>query len=308
MKKYFLSIEDITKSEIFEIFELAKQLKKDPRGDQLNHKIFAVFFEGLLPWSKLSFEAAIKQLEGRTIYFSPNMSNQLFKEKSLEDMIKNLKEQADAVIMGAFSHTTLKRVSKYSDLPVINAVSDLENPCQVLADLFTIKERFNDFNSLKLAYIGNCSSVCNSLILGCAKVGMDVAVACPKNYGPDSSIVELARNYTKVSNSRVTIGIEPKEIIKDANIIYNDIFVNAENIKEKQNQLKDLMPKYQVNDRLLRWASSDFFYMHPLPLHRDEEVTKEVIENPKSIIFDQAENRLHTQKALLIKIMGIRDL
>jgi ornithine carbamoyltransferase len=308
MKKYFLSMDDITKSEIFEIFEITKQLKKNPYGNQLNHKIFALFFKHSLPWLKLSFEAGIKQLNGSVIHFNPSVYDQLLKEKSLDDMIKNLKKHVDATIMGAFSHRTLQNISKYSDVSIINAVSDLENPCQVLSDLFTIKERFKDFETLKLVYVGDGNNVCNSLLLGCAKVGMDVAVACPNGYEPDKNIVELARNYTRVSKSRVTIGTEPKEIVKDANIIYNDTFISMGDEKEKQKRLSIFIPKYQVNDRLLKSAASDVLYMHPLPAQRGEEVTPEVIDSLRSIVFDQAENRMHAQKALLMKMMGIGTL
>lgn len=308
MKKYFLSIEDITKSEIFEIFELTKQLKKNPSGNQLSHKNFALFFEHSLPWLKLSLEAGIKQLNGNIIYFNPSESDQLFKEKSFDDMIKNLKNHVDLTIMAAFSHRTLQNISKYSDVPIINAFSDLESPCQVLSDLFTIQERFKDFNSLKLVYIGDGNNVCNSLLLGCAKVGMDMAVACPKGYEPDEKIIELARNYTKVSKSSVTIGIEPKEMVKDANIIYNDTFISMGDEKEKQKRLNIFVPKYQVNEKLLKSAASDVLYMHCLPAHRGEEVTPGVIDGPRSIIFDQAENRMHAQKALLLKMMGIEKL
>jgi ornithine carbamoyltransferase len=306
MKKYFLSIDDISKSEIFEIFELAKQLRKSPLGNQLNHKIFALFFERSLPWSRIQFESGIKQLSGSIINFDPPTVDQLFKEKSFEDMIKILKKHADLIIAGGFSQTTLQKMSKYSDLPIINAISDLENPCQVLSDLLTIKERFGDFESLKMAYIGDGNNVCNSLILACAKVGMDIIVACPKGYGPDEKIVELARNYTKLSKSAITIGIEPKEVVKDANIIYNDTFIFSGKEKEKQKQLNIFVPKYQVNDKLLKSAASNILYMHCLPVHRGEEVTTEVVEGLRSIIFDQFENKMHVQKALLLNMMEIK--
>lgn len=305
MKKYFLSIDDVSKSEIFEVFELAKQLRKNPHGNQFSRKIFVFFFKHPSPWLELSFETGIKQLDGNIINLNPTSIDQIIKEKSLEDMVKTLKKQVDAIIIGTFSHTALKHVSKYSDVPVINAVSDLENPCQVLSDLFTIKERFKDFESLKLAYIGNGDSVCNSLLLGCTKVGMDVAIACPAGYEPDKDIIELARNYTKVSKSRIVIGREPKEIIKDANVVYNNVFINTANEKERQKQLKTFLPKYQITSRLMGFAAPDVVYMHCLPVHRGEEVTVDVIDGHKSIVFDQAENKLHTQKAVLMKMLDI---
>jgi ornithine carbamoyltransferase len=308
MRNYFISIEDVSKSEIFEIFELAKLLRKSPHGNQFSHKIFALFFKHPSPWFELTFETGIKQLNGRVINLNPTSVDQLLKEKSLEDMIKTLKKQVDAIIIGNFSHAALKHISKYSDVPIINAVSGLENPCQVLSDLFTIKERFKDFESLKLAYIGNGNNVCNSLLLGCTKVGMDVAIACPAGYEPDKDIIELARNYTKVSKSRIVIGREPKEIVKDANIVYNDIFINIANEKERQKQLKNFIPKYQVTSRLMGFAAPDVVYMHCLPVYRGEEATVDVIDGRKSIVFDQAENKLHTQKALLMKMVGTKKV
>jgi ornithine carbamoyltransferase len=305
MKKDFLSIDDIKKEEILDVIDLAIQLKKKPIGNFLNGKVFCLLFEKPSTRTRVSFESGIKQLSGSTIYLDATTS-QISRGETVEDTARVLDRYVNAIIARVFSHKTLEIMSKYMNAHVINALSNLEHPCQILADLMTIKERFKDFNSLKLVYIGDGNNVCNSLLLGCAKVGMDMAVACPKGYEPDEKIVELARNYTNVSKSSVTIGIEPKEMVKDANIIYNDTFISMGNEKEKQKRLSVFVPKYQVNERLLRWASSDVFYMHCLPAHRGEEVTPEVIDGPRSIVFDQAENRMHAQKALILKMMGIK--
>jgi ornithine carbamoyltransferase len=307
MKKDFLSIDDIKKEEIFDVIELAIQLKKKPVGNFLNGKVFCLLFEKPSTRTRVSFESGIKQLNGGTIYLDAT-TTQISRGESIEDTARTLDRYVNAIIARVFSHKTLEIMSKYMNAHVINALSDLEHPCQILADLLTIKEKFKDFESLKLVYVGDGNNVCNSLLLGCAKVGMDVAVACPNGYEPDKNIVELTRNYTKVSKSRLTIGTEPKEIVKDANIIYNDTFISMGDEKEKQKRLSIFIPKYQVNDKLLKSAASDVLYMHCLPAHRGEEVVPEVIDGPRSIVFDQAENRLHAQKALLMKMMGIRTL
>jgi ornithine carbamoyltransferase len=304
MKKDFLSMDDIKKEEIFDVIDLAIKLKKKPIGNFLNGKIFCLLFEKPSTRTRVSFESGIKQLCGSTIYLDAT-TTQISRGETVEDTAKVLDRYVNTLIARVFSHKTLVTMSKNMYAHVINALSDLEHPCQILADLLTIKERFKDFNSLKLVYIGDGNNVCNSLLLGCAKVGMDIAVACPKGYEPNEKIIELARNYTNVSKSRVTIGTEPKDIVKDANIIYNDTFISMGDEKEKQKRLSIFLPKYRVSDKLLKWASSDVFYMHCLPAHRGEEVTPEVIDGPRSIVFDQAENRMHAQKALLMKIMGI---
>jgi ornithine carbamoyltransferase len=195
-------------------------------------------------------------------------------------------------------------MSKCADANVINALSDLEHPCQILADLFTIREKFGHFDGVKLAYVGDGNNVCNSLLLGCAKVGMDISVATPKGYEPDKKIVNMAINYSKVTNSKIVVTKEPKEAVKGANVVYNDTFISMGNEKEKKKRLKAFLPKYQVNKKLLEHAKSDVLYMHCLPAHRGEEVTPDVIDGNRSIIFDQAENRMHVQKALILRMIG----
>ena len=199
-------------------------------------------------------------------------------------------------------------MSECMNAHVINALSDLTHPCQILSDLFTIQERFGYLKGLKLAYVGDGNNVCNSLLLGCTKMGMDISVACPKGYEPNRKIIQLAKRYSKVSKSRIKIERDPKNAVKNADIIYNDTFVSMGEEKERKKRLKIFLPKYQVNSKLLKYAQPDVIYMHCLPAHRGEEVTDEVIDGPHSIVFDQAENRLHTQKALLSLMVGRRIL
>jgi len=293
MRKDFLSFDDISRSEISEIFELTRQLKEKPFGNQLSHKVLALLFKKSFI-TRISFEIGIKQLNG--IIFHLNGFGQ--------SKGQILDRYADAIIIETPSHKKLEKIASRTDAHVINAKSDLAHPCQILSDLFTIKEKFGSFSGLKLVYVGDGNNICNSLLLGCAKVGMDISVACPKGFEPNKDIAKLAKDYAKVTRSKVVITTEPKAAVKDAKIIYNDTFISMDDEKEKAKKLKIFLPKYQVTNKLFKLAAPDAVYMHCLPAHRGEEVTPEVIDGPRSIVFDQAENRLHAQKALLVKMMS----
>jgi len=303
MKKDFLTLDDVKKEEIFEILELASKLKKKPIGNHLRGKVFCLFFEKPSTRTRVSFESGIHQLGGSTVYLDRTTS-QISRGETIEDTARVLDRYVDAVIARVFSHKTLEIMSQYMDAHVINALSDLNHPCQILSDLFTIKEKFGKFEGLKLAYVGDGNNVCNSLLLGCSKVGMDISVACPKGFEPNEKILDLARNYSKITKSRVVVGTEPKTAVENANIIYNDTFVSMGEEKETKKRLSIFLPKYQVTTKLFKFAAPDAVYMHCLPAHRGEEVTSEVIDGQRSIVFDQAENRLHAQKALIVKMMG----
>lgn len=303
MKKDLLTLGDLTKTEILQILELTEKLKKKPIGNQLKGMVFCLFFEKPSTRTRISFATGIQQLGGSIVYLDKSTS-QLSRGESLQDTIRVLDRYVDAVIARVYSHKTLELMSRLMNAHVINALSDLTHPCQILSDLFTIKERFGYLKGLKLAYVGDGNNVCNSLLLGCSKVGMDISVACPKGYEPNKQILKLARNYSKVSKSRIEIKREPKDAVKNANIIYNDTFVSMGEERERKKRLKVFLSKYQVNEKLLKQAEPDVIYMHCLPAHRGEEVTDKVIDGPHSIVFQQAENRLHTQKALLVKLMG----
>ena len=302
MKKDFLTLDDITKQEMFEVFELAEKLKKNPIKSYLKGKVFCLFFEKPSTRTRVSFESGIKQLGGDTVYLDKTTS-QMSRGETVEDTSRVLERYVDGIIARVYSHKTLEIMSRSTDIPIINALSDLSHPCQILSDLFTIKEKFKSLKGLKLAYVGDGNNVCNSLLLGCAKVGMDISVACPKGFEPDKLMLEIAGNYAKITKSKIVVGTEPRDLVKDSNVIYNDTFVSMGEEKETEKRLKIFLPKYQVNEKLLSLASSDVLYMHCLPAHRGQEVTSDVIDGPRSIVFDQAENRLHVQKALLAKML-----
>jgi len=303
MKKDFLTLNDLKKDEILKILDLTEKLKKRPIRDYLHGKVFCLFFEKASTRTRISFASGIKQLGGSTVYLDKKTS-QLSRGETIEDTVRVLERYVDAIIARVYSHQTLETMSKCTNIPIINALSDLTHPCQILSDLFTIKEKFKSFKGLKLAYVGDGNNVCNSLLLGCSKVGIDISVASPADFEPNRDIIHRAIDYTKISKSDIVLTEDPKKAVKNANIIYNDTFISMGTEKEKMKRLKVFIPKYQVNDKLLSFAASDVLYMHCLPAHRGEEVTYDVIDGPRSIVIDQAENRLHVQKALLVKIMG----
>lgn len=306
MKKDLLTLDDLNKNDILEILDLTKELKKKPINDFLAGKVFCLLFEKASTRTRVSFESGIQQMGGSSLFLDKRTS-QMSRGETIEDTAKVLERYVDGIISRVFSHKTLEIMSGSTNIPVINALSDLTHPCQILSDLFTIKEKFGDFKGLKLAYVGDGNNVCNSLLLGCSKVGIDISVACPKGYEPDKKILKLAKNYTKVTKSKVILNTEPKNVVRDANIVYTDTFVSMGQEKEKGKRLKIFKPKYQVTKKLLKLAASDALFMHCLPAHRGEEVTPEVIDGPRSIVFDQAGNRLPTQKALLLKLLRIPE-
>jgi ornithine carbamoyltransferase len=201
-----------------------------------------------------------------------------------------------------FNHQTIVDLIKYSSVPVINGLSDFTHPCQGLADLFTIYEKKRRFSRLKLAYIGDANNVAHSLIYGCAKMGMNMTLGCPEGYGPNSEVVTEAKKEARKNGCEIVVTHDPKEAIRDADIVYTDVWTSMGEEKEHPKRVKIFKP-YQVNSKLVKLAKKDYLFMHCLPAHRGEEVTDEVADSKHSIIFDQAENRLHTQKALMVLVM-----
>jgi ornithine carbamoyltransferase len=304
MKKDFLSIDDIKRSEILELFELTKKLKDNPYNNILKNKIFCLYFEKPSTRTRMSFEVGIKQMGGK-VTFMDKATSQLSRGETIGDTAKVLERYTDSIIARVYSHKDLELVSNLTKIPVVNALSDLEHPCQALADLFTIKEKFKNFKRLKLTFVGDGNNVCNSLLLACSKLGVNMTVACPKKYQPNKKIVKLARNYSKITKAKIKIMIDPKEAVRNSDVVYTDTFISMGNEKDKRKRLRTFKPKYRVTERLMRMAGRDSLFMHCLPAHRGEEVSSDVLDGYRSIVFDQAENRLHTQKALLIKLMNL---
>ncbi len=299
MLKDFLSVDDLKREELFELLELSAKLKKSPINGLFKNKVFCLYFEKPSTRTRMSFDIGIKQLGGDT-FFLDTVTSQLSRGETIEDTIRVMERYVNAGIAArVYSHDTLLLMSKLTGLHVINALSNLEHPCQVLADIFTIKEKFGDFKDLKLAFVGDGNNVCNSLLIGCSKVGMNMTVGCPKNHQPNGKILEMAQNYAKITKVNIEVTDSPKKAVKDANIVYTDVFVS---MGEGEEKMKVFLPDYQVNSKLMDLASKDALFMHCLPAHRGQEVTSDVLDGYRSIVYDQAENRLHTQKALIIML------
>ncbi len=298
----FLSVTDLSKDEILEVWGMAERLKKNPYNTLLKNKNILLLFEKPSTRTRVSFEAGINQMGGYPIYMDASTS-QLSRGESIEDTGHTLDRYVDMVIARVYRHEDLVKLAMSMEKPVVNALSDLEHPCQILADYFTIKEKLGKVEGVNVVFVGDGrNNVATSLILGGAILGANVTVASPKEYSPRPAIIEMAN---EIRNNSVRVVEDPIEAVKDADVIYTDVFVSMGDEKEKEARLKAFLPKYQVNAKLLSKAPEDVLFMHCLPAHYEEEVTKDVIYGKNSVVFDQAENRLHVQKALLLKLFSI---
>jgi ornithine carbamoyltransferase len=303
--KSLASLYDLTREEIEEILKTSELLKLQLlRGQEhpiLKGKTLAMIFEKPSTRTRVSFEVGMWQLGGYALYLSAS-DLQLGRGETIADTAQVLSRYADGIMARVFSHQTILDLIKYSRVPVINGLSDFTHPCQGLADLFTIFEKKSKLSGLKLAYVGDGNNVAHSLLYGCSKVGMDIFLACPKGYEPNPEVVSQAKKEAKRNGSEVKVTNDPKEAVKGADIVYTDVWASMGKEKEHEERVKILKP-YQVNAQLVKEAKEDYLFMHCLPAHRGEEVTDQVADSKNSVIFDQAENRMHTQKALLALIM-----
>jgi len=300
--KDFLSITDLSKEEIKEVWSMANKLKSNPYNELLKGKNILLLFEKPSTRTRVSFEVGINQMGGNPIYMDASTS-QLSRGESIEDTGHTLERYVDMIVARVYRHEDLIKLAMNFSKPVINALSDLEHPAQILADYYTINEKFGKVEGLKLAFIGDGqNNVATSLILGAAILGVKIVIASPPKYQPKQAIIGLAEEIRK---GTVEVTEDPIKAVSDADIVYTDVFTSMGQEKEKEERIKAFLPKYQVNDELLSKAPKHTLFMHCLPAHYGEEVTKEVIYGPKSIVFDQAENRLHVQKGLLLKMFKI---
>jgi ornithine carbamoyltransferase len=275
-----------------------KSTKKSP---PLAHKNIALLFEKPSLRTKASFSVAVEQLGGSSTYMGPD-EVQIGKRETASDAGKVLSRYFDAIVYRAFSHSTVVELAEAASIPVINALDDLEHPCQAVGDLLTINEKKGGLKGKKLAYIGDGNNVCNSLLLGCATIGMDMAVASPSNHKPNQDFVLKAEELAKVSGAKIEVVTNPFKAAENADVVYTDVWVSMGQEAEREAKEKVFMP-YQVTSRTMEKAKADAVFMHCLPAHRGLEVLSEVIDGEKSIVFDQAENRLHAQKAILLASM-----
>jgi len=295
-KRDLLTLSDLSPREIQRLLKRARELKsgKDANKCPLIGKSVGLLFEKSSTRTRVSLEVGIYQLGGQAIYMNPK-EIQIGRGETIHDTAKVLSRYLHAVVIRTYSHETLVEFASHSSIPVINGLSDLHHPCQALGDLMTIAEKKGRLKGVRLAYVGDGNNVANSLIEAAAMTGINLWVACPKGYEPASEVLEKART---AATSTISITSDPKRAVKGADVIYTDVWVSMGQEKEAAKK-KERFGNYQVNRRLLSYADEDAIIMHCMPAHRGEEIAGEIIDGPQSAIFDQAENRLHTQKALL---------
>ncbi len=301
MKKDFLSITDLSAEEYEDILTLAARLKRQRYAGVphplLAGKTLAMIFEKASTRTRMSFDVGMYDLGGYALYLNAK-DTQLGRGETVADTARVMSKYVHGAIMRTYKHETITEFAKYASIPVINALSDKEHPCQIMADSLTLKEKFGELNGLKIAWIGDGNNVCNSLIMSSVQTGMEIAVGTPKGYEPDPAAVKFA----KENGGKVTIYDDPVRAVSDAHAIYTDTWISMGEEDIKETKLKDFVG-YQLDTALLEKAATDGLVLHCLPAHRGEEITDEVIDSMQSGVWDQAENRLHAQKAILVRLM-----
>ena len=301
MKKDFLSVADLSSGEIKKLLEQAASLIKKSSGRLLSGKTLALLFEKPSLRTKVSFELAMQQLGGYALYLSPPEVG-LGKREAVPDVARVLSRYVDGIAARTFSHETLLLLARYSEAPVINALSDREHPCQALADLLTIHQKKGKLAGLTLAFIGDGNNTAASLLLGASLTGMNFCIALFSGYEIDPEIVHQGRKFASSSRSEIKLFSSPEEAVENADIVYTDVWTSMGQEAEAEKR-RLVFHDYKVDEKLLSFAREDVLFMHPLPAHHGEEISPGLLDDPRSVVFDQAENRLHLQKALLSKIL-----
>lgn len=301
-KKDLLSVADFTADEVGGLLEQALLIKRREKLPVLKEKTLALLFEKASLRTRVSFEMAMCQMKGKALYLSPEEVG-LGRREPASDVARVLSRYVDCIAARTFSHETLRLLAEYASVPVINALSDAEHPCQAFTDIFTIYEQRGDLSGLTLAYIGDGNNVANSLLLAAAKVGINFRIASPPGYEVAQEVLRLGEKFAAASGGSILLTDDPQQAVKDADVVYTDVWVSMGQEAERDKRRRDFS-SYRVDGDLLSLAGRDALFMHPLPAHRGEEVSENVIDDPRSIVFEQAENRLHVQKALLAKILG----
>ncbi len=304
--KDFISLHDLTREEIEGLLKLALKLKSETKQGIEHHllkgKTLGMIFTKSSTRTRVSFEVGMSQLGGYPLFLS-SADIQLGRGETIYDTAKVLERYLDGIMIRTFAHQDVLDLAEHADIPVINALTDLLHPCQVLADLQTIYEHKGTLEGLKFAYVGDGNNMAHSIMYGCGKMGLDCAVATPVGYEPDKNVVELAKDDFKKSGASLLITNDAKEAVKNADIIYTDTWVSMGQEAEKAEKVK-LFDGYQVNAELVKDAKDDYLFMHCLPAYRGFEVSEDIIDGKNSIIFDEAENRLHAQKAVMAVLMS----
>ena len=304
--KHLLSIADLSADEVWQILNLARELKEEWRkgGNKpiLKGKTLGMIFQKPSLRTRVSFEMGMIHLGGQALYLSP-AEIKLGARESVPDVARVLSRYVDGIMARVFAHKHIEELAAYSRVPVINGLSDYNHPCQALSDLFTIWEKRGELKGVKLAYVGDGNNVATSLLFAAAKVGMDIALASPEGYELGDDVVKLGWEFAAQSGGKIELLTDPAAAVRGADVIYTDVWVSMGQEEETEGRLKDLVP-YQVNAALVAQARPDAIVMHCLPAHRGQEITDEVADGPHSVLFDQAENRMHAQKAILALLMG----
>ncbi len=305
--KDMLSIHDLSVDEVEEILQLAAELKAKQKAGVEHHllkgRTLGMIFEKSSTRTRVSFEVGMYQLGGQALFLS-NRDLQLGRGEPIKDTARVLSRYLDGIMIRTYGHDRVVELARYADIPVINALTDLLHPCQVLTDLLTIREhKGKDLKGLKMAYVGDGNNMTNSYMYGCAKAGMVFTAATPKDYRPDPEVTRLAKEDAKATGASITLMEDPVEAVRDADIVVTDTWASMGQEDEHEERKKIFAP-YQVNKNLLSYADKRVIVMHCLPAYRGEEITEEVLEGNAHVIFDEAENRLHTQKAVMALTMG----
>lgn len=303
--KDLISVHDWSTEEVLQVLKTAEMLKMCSKAGKemelLKGKALGMIFTKPSTRTRVSFEVAMHQLGGYALYLSAS-DLQLGRGETIADTARVLSRYLDGIMIRTYSHSDVVELARHASIPVINGLTDLLHPCQALTDVFTIYEKKGKLEGLTLAFVGDGDNVAHSLMFTCAKVGMNVRVATPRGYEPDPEVVSAAKADARAFGSEVTVLEDPVEAVKGADVVYTDVWVSMGKEAEKEERRKAFLP-YQVNSSLMEAAKPDAIFMHCLPAHRGDEVTDEVIDGPKSVVWDEAENRLHVQKAILALVM-----
>ena len=305
MKRDLLKMDDLSKEEIAEILNLADQLKYELKHgishEILKGKTLGMIFEKRSTRTRVSFETGMYQLGGNAPFLSIN-DLQIGRGEPIEDTSRVLSRFVQGILIRTYSQEEVEKLAKYATVPVINGLTDMEHPCQVLADLMTIREYKNIIEGLKVAYIGDGNNMAHSLIVGCLKVGMNLSISCPKDYMPKQEYIARGKELASIEKTTFDICNSPIEAVKDADVVITDAWISMGHENEAEEKIKSF-EGYQVNEQLLSHAKSNVMVLHCLPAHRGQEISAEVLEEHADEIFDESENRLHAQKAVLVKLM-----
>ncbi len=304
MKKDLISIECLETPDIFEVLDLTAKVKADKAkySAALAGKSIGLIFQKPSNRTRVSFEIGMFQLGGHSLYLGPDEIDMGGRE-SVKDVACVLSRYLNGIVARTYKHNDVKELARYAGVPVINGLSDRAHPCQALTDIFTIKEKLGTFKGVTLAYIGDGNNVLNSLMVASAKAGLDIKIASPKGYEPAGDIVEIAKKFAKEPGSLVEVSNDPAAAARGADVIYTDVWVSMGQEKTAAKRLK-AFKKFQINSDLMKLAKKNCLVMHCLPAHRGQEITDSVIDSKNSVVYDQAENRMHVEKAILLKLLS----